>query len=109
MGLFDRACRRLIHPLWARHEDPRAAVLQRELSRRQFDAPAVIRARQRAALRRLLRHAAATVPYYRERFARTDVRPEDIATEEDFRSIPLLTKTDIRRHGRQMLSEAHQR
>ena len=44
MGLFDRACRRLIHPLWARHEDPRAAVLQRELSRRQFDAPAVIRA-----------------------------------------------------------------
>jgi phenylacetate-CoA ligase len=107
MGLLDRACRRLIHPLWARHEDPRAAALRRELDRRQFDSPEVIRARQRAGLRRLLRHAEATVPYYRELFARSGVRPEDITTEDDLRALPVLTKTDIRRHGPQLISGSY--
>src|SRR5262245_4774941 len=107
MGLLDRACRRLIHPLWARHEDPRAAALRRELARRQYDPPPVIRARQRAAFHRILRHAAATVPYYRALFARTGVRPEDVTTDDDLRALPVLTKTDIRRHGRELISEAY--
>lgn len=107
MGLLDRACRRLIHPLWARHEDPRADALRRELARRQFDPPDVTHARQRAALRRLLRHAASTVPYYRALFARAGVRPDDITTEDDFRALPVLTKTDIRRNGQELISEAY--
>src|SRR5207253_3158480 len=101
--LADLLCRRLIHPLWARREDPRAAALARELTRRQFDPPAVVRARQSAALRRVLRHAAATVPYYRGLFARLRLRPEEIATVDDLAALPLLTKADIRGRGPELV------
>jgi phenylacetate-CoA ligase len=101
-------CRRLIHPLWARREDPRAARLGRELARRQFDPPAVVRARQDAALRRVLRHAAATVPYYREGFAQHRVAVEDVRTADDLARLPILTKADIRARGADLLSERYQ-
>src|SRR5438270_3756579 len=87
MGLLDLACRRLIHPLWARHEDRRAAGLRDELARRQFDPPAVVRARQVVALRRMLKHVAATVPFYRERFAQVGFRPDSVTSLEDFLSL----------------------
>src|SRR5262245_43984334 len=104
MGLLDFACRRLIHPLWARREDRRSAALGTELRRRQFDPPGVVRARQQVALRRVLRHAATTVPYYRDQFARLRLRPEDVATVEELNLIPLLSKAAIREHGRALLS-----
>jgi phenylacetate-CoA ligase len=107
MGLLDFACRRLIHPLWARREDRRAAALRLELHRRQFDPPAVVRARQMVGVRRVLRHAAATVPYYRDLFGRLRLRPEDIRTADDLQVLPLLTKADIRAHGPALRSELY--
>jgi phenylacetate-CoA ligase len=106
MGLLDFASRRLIHPLWARREDRQAAGLRVELDRRQFDPPAVMRARQVVAVRRMLRHAAATVPYYRDLFSRIEFRHEAISAISDLQSLPLLTKADIRGQGASLLSES---
>jgi phenylacetate-CoA ligase len=107
MGVRDFVCRRLTHPLWARREDRLAAARRRELDRRQFDPPAVVRARQQAALRRVLRHAAAAVPYYRALFAHLRLQPEDVATIDDLHALPPLTKTAIREHGPALLSECY--
>lgn len=109
MGVADLLSRRLIHPLWSRRDDPRAAGLRRELNRRQFDPPDVVRARQNTALRRVLRHAVTSVPYYRDRFAGARVRVEDINTTDDLVRLPLITKADIRAHGPDMLSERFDR
>jgi phenylacetate-CoA ligase len=106
MGLLDVASRRLIHPLWARREDRRATALREELAKRQFDPPAVVRTRQVVALRRVLRHAAATVPYYRELFDRVGFRADDVCSVDDLQALPLLTKTDIRQRGDELLSES---
>lgn len=106
MALLDGPCRRLIHPLWARREDGRAARLAAELRRRQYDPPAVVAARQLVALRRALRHATTTVPYYRDLFARLRLVPEDIATFADMTRIPLLTKADVRERGDELVSES---
>ena len=106
MGLLDYACRRLIHPLWARHDDRRAAVLRHELDRRQFDPPTVVRARQVVGLRRMLRHAAATVPHYRDLFARLGFRAETVSSIADLQALPLLTKTVIRANGAALLSDS---
>ena len=103
MGFADLLSRRLIHPLWSRRDDPRAAALRRELDRRQFDAPVVVRARQDVALRRILRHATTTVPFYREHFAGD--RIDDIRTLADLPRLPTLSKTNIRAHGPALLSE----
>jgi phenylacetate-CoA ligase len=105
MGLLDVACRRLIHPLWARREDRRAHAVQNELNRRQFDPPAAVRARQHVALRRVVRHAMATVPYYRDLFARLRLCVEDITSVEDLQALPLLTKADIRTHAGALRSD----
>jgi phenylacetate-CoA ligase len=106
MGLFDLACRRVIRPLWERREDRHAARLRRELDRRQFDSPDIVRARQLVALRRLVDHAAATVPFYRESFARAGFRPSDLHSHAEFRRLPLLTKSDIRSQGEELRSDS---
>lgn len=107
MGVFDVACRRLIHPLWARRDGRNAARFRRELDRRQFDSPSVIRARQLVMLRRILRHAADTTPYYRDLFARHAVNVDDVQSFADLTRLPVLTKYDIRANGKTLLSELY--
>jgi len=51
--------------------------------------------RQLAAL---LRHARATVPFYRKRLADTGLTDEQALTPEGWLRIPLLTRQDIRQH-----------
>src|SRR4051812_13822132 len=107
MAFLDVLCRRLIHPLWARREDRHAGRRARELRRRAFDPPAVVAARQLVALRRVLRHAAATVPYYRALFSRLRFAPDDVATFDDLQRLPLLTKADVRERGDELLSDVY--
>lgn len=109
MGLFDLACRRLIQPLWARRESRHAERFHRELERRQFDPPHVIRARQDAALRRLVRHAVETTTYYAEQFRKLHLRVEDIRGFDDLDQLPLLMKADIRERGASLLSNRYPR
>ncbi len=49
------------------------------------------------ALRRLVTHAYARVPYYRELFDRTGLAPRDIRTASDLRFLPPSSKEDLRR------------
>lgn len=48
------------------------------------------------AVQRMLRHAWATCPFYRERFQAIGAEPQDIATPSDLERIPLLTRADLR-------------
>src|SRR5262245_12226634 len=63
-----------------------------------------IRAHQDAALRRLVAHAAARVPYYRDLFRRLGLRPEDIRTREDLARIPILSRAHLREQPESLLS-----
>lgn len=45
---------------------------------------------------RALAKRAYEIPFYRERFERANVRPEDICTGEDLAKLPLLTKDELR-------------
>src|SRR5947209_7921589 len=105
MGLFDLVSERVVYRLWARREGRDGTPLRRELDRRQFDEPDVVAARQQAALRRLLRFATASAPYYRERFAGLGVNVEDIDSSDAFQALPVLTKSDVRNHAAELRSE----
>lgn len=50
---------------------------------------------QLGRLKKLLKHAYKTVPYYRELFDRTKLKPSDINSVDDLKKIPLLTKNII--------------
>lgn len=55
-----------------------------------------ITAFQSSQLRRLLRHAFRTVPYYRDLFSLHGLSPSDIRSAEDISSVPFTCKDDLR-------------
>lgn len=57
-------------------------------------------------LRAFVRHSAESVPYYRRLFRREGIDPHKIRGLDELKEIPILTKPQVQRHGREMLSEA---
>lgn len=70
----------------------------------QHYGPEQIVSYQQQRLQALIRHAYATVPYYRELFDSVGVRPEQITTARDLEKIPLLTKDDVRNNADRLVS-----
>jgi phenylacetate-CoA ligase len=105
VDLHATLVRRLIAPLWARWERSPYLSHYRWLRVHEYDRPEEVRARQWAALKYLLRHAHASVPYYRRRFDEAGLHPADVRDFEDFQRVPILTKNDIRSHGPALLSD----
>ena len=102
--MLDFLNRHVMHPLMARRAGSRHLQHLHELRRRQFDPPEIIRARQLAALQAQLQHAYTTVPYYRAAWNAAGVHPDDVKTLDDLEAFPILTKNDIRRHERNLIS-----
>jgi phenylacetate-CoA ligase len=105
--MLDFLNRHLMHPLVARRGRSRHLEYLRVLERTQFDPPEVVAARQLAALKVQLRHAYATVPYYRAAWRAAGVHPDDVRSPADLGAFPVLTKADIRRHDRDLISSAY--
>ena len=105
--MIDILNRHLFQPLAARRERSRHLDYLRVVERTQYDPPAVVRARQLAALKVQLRHAYATVPYYRAAWRAAGVHPEDVRSPADLEAFPVVTKADIRRHERDLISTAY--
>ncbi len=57
-----------------------------------------------ARVRRMVRYAAATVPFYREAFQRLSIGPEEIRTANDLAHLPLVEKDDLRRDPERFVS-----
>ena len=57
-----------------------------------------------ARVRRMVCHAAATVPYYREAFRRLALDPRELRTASDLQRLPLIEKDDLRRDPERFVS-----
>lgn len=55
-------------------------------------------------LRRLVKHAYETVPYYKRVFDERKLKPLDIKSISDLHKIPLLTRKDIQTHFKELTS-----
>jgi len=73
----------------------RGATMLVSLLRSQWYSAERIRTRQDAALRRLVRHAWATVPYYRDLFDEAGLDPREIRGVEDLSRIPVTTRQTL--------------
>ncbi len=62
---------------------------------------------QSIRLIKLIQHAYATVPYYRELFDQVRLRPEDIRSKKDLTKIPVLTREDVRNHSSKLISQSY--
>lgn len=80
-----------------------------ELLRQIEDAPRAPRetvlTRQFESLSRLLAHAEAHVPYYREMFRSLRITSRDVRSMSDFAALPVLTKDIVRERASDLVSE----
>lgn len=83
---------------WPALPGPGAAsmlAVQYQLKESQWWPGEVLHASQRGQLRRLLAHAFATVPFYRERFIKAGLDPTAEPCPESFYTLPLLRRTEV--------------
>ena len=104
--MLDYLNRHVLHPLMASRARSKHLTYLRYLQQTQFDPPDVIRARQLAMLKVQLHHAYDTVPYYRAAWRKAGVHPADVKSLADLEAFPVLTKADIRKHERELISTA---
>jgi phenylacetate-CoA ligase len=104
MDLHAMVIRKFLGPAWAWWERSRYLAHLNRLDRTQHDSPPTIQARQFRAVQDILTHAYKTVPFYRNRWQGIGLHPDDINNLQDFQAVPILTKADIRVHGRDLLS-----
>ena len=107
--MLDFLNRRVALPLLAAKRGSRHLKHLRHLERTQFDPPAVVRARQLDALKTTLLHAWDTVPFYRVAWQAAGVHPTEVKSLTDLRHFPVVTKSDIRTRGDEMVSAAFDR
>lgn len=84
----------------------RQLALLQQLEQSQWWPAEALRAQQDRQLSVLLRHAAASVPFYRERLAGMGLRPGQPLAPEAWNRIPLLRREDIQRAGKALHSQA---
>jgi phenylacetate-CoA ligase len=68
------------------------------LNASQWLSPSDMRELQDEKLRRLVRHAYRSVPYYRVQMQQAKLHPEDIRGQADLHKLPFLSKADVRKH-----------
>jgi phenylacetate-CoA ligase len=84
----------------------RKLALLQQLDQSQWWPAATLRTQQDRQLSVLLRHAAASVPFYRERLAGIGLRPGRAPAPEAWTRIPLLRREDIQQAGTALHSQA---
>jgi len=92
------AVKRCLGPFWIR---------RKWLAKTQWYDEDRLRTLQLNRLRKLVRHCLATVPYYREAMNTKDSPPVAIASLEDIKSFPILSKSDILAAGDALISERY--
>ncbi len=109
MRLPDAVVGGFFEPAWDVYE--RSARLRelRRLRRTQWEKPEAVRARQEAALRTMVAHAASTCAFYRDSFASAGVDPASVRTLDDLARLPIVTKDDIRQRGDDLISSRHRK
>lgn len=75
-----------------------------QLEQSQWLAPDQLQQLQLAQLDRVFEHAAATVPFYRDRFAAAGLGRDTERSLESFRRVPLLTRTEMQTVGEALQS-----
>jgi phenylacetate-CoA ligase len=110
MQLYSWTYDKLSSTVWQRVAHGRPVARYTGLLERTqwLDAQAIERL-QVDALRALLRHAGAHIPYYREVFARVGFDPRGVTTRADLAQLPLLTREVVRERAADLVPAARGR
>jgi phenylacetate-CoA ligase len=100
---------RVVEPVWDLYERSVRLHTYRRLELDQFDSPRALADRRAERLNLIVRHAAATSPFYRRRFDAAGIDPAAVRSMSDLATLPLLTKIDVREHSDEIISDRYRR
>lgn len=103
MDLYKPICKHIVIPLWAAWEGTPYLKHMKYLEKSQYFPPEEMRDIQWKKIRNLLDHAYNHSVYYRKRFDREGLHPREIRNFDDFRSVPILTKSDVHESVQDMI------
>ncbi len=83
---------------------PEVLEYSRDIDRVEEMTGPALRRYQRRRLKQLLRHAHATVPYYRDILEEANVVQNGVVDLDQFTELPLLTKTELREQNARLRS-----
>jgi phenylacetate-CoA ligase len=98
MDLLKPLVRHVTYDLYFRRDGYRLGAYRRELAASQYQSSDELEAARLRRLREVLAAAFAGSPFYRRRFRECGFEPADLRSFSDLRTLPLLTKEDIRNH-----------
>ena len=102
MSLYGNLYRRGLWPLYERLRHRQAAKLLQQAESVQWLTPNQIQANQAAAAQRLLAHAYAQCPWYRDRWEKAGIDILQLQLPSGITRLPIMTKDDIRAHRETM-------
>lgn len=94
-----------LFPLHERLKKHSTVRVHRDMEDTQWWSPEQLRALQLRKLQSLLTEVGEQVPYYRDLFKRLSFNPRAVASLNDLRKLPFLTKTEIRAHTESLKHE----
>jgi len=104
MSLYGLAYRNLLLPGYEFLRGRRTLAYLHDLERSQWLSADEIRERQWLALKRMISHAYAQVPFYRAAFERSGVTPEDVRTWDDLARLPFLEKRHLQENQEDLIA-----
>ncbi len=105
MGLRQRLGRHVLYPLSLWHSGHLSELRHlAAFERSQFLPPEEIRALQLARLQALVAHAYRACPFYRERFDRAGLAPQDIRRLEDLQALPPVERREVQEQRDRMVA-----
>ena len=104
MDIYKHICKNIVIPAWAAWEQTPYLNYLSYLEKSQFFSEEKIREVQWSKLKLLLNHAYQNCRYYKERFDNEHIHPDDIKSFDDFRHIPILTKSEFLEHHSDLIA-----
>lgn len=104
--MYGALFRNVLFPLYETRLRGRETLTRlQELERSQWRSEDDLRELNFRRLIEALRYAEQNVPFYRRRFAEYGVRARDVQSPDDLTRFPVLTKSDLRAHGPELVAE----
>lgn len=106
-SIYTRIASGVLFPLHERLKGHTSVALHRSLEKSQWWPQARLHSARIEKLRSFLAQIGASVPYYRDVFARQDFDPAAVTDLRDLQALPFLTKPLIRDHVEALKAEGH--
>ncbi len=98
MDLYKYICKYVVIPLWAKWEGSNYLKDLKYLQNSQYFSEDKTREIQWNKIDRLLDHAYENCSFYRNSFDDAGIHPEDINSFDEYLSVPILFKEDVRKN-----------